>query len=165
MFLWGATDSRILGNMQNCLMKHKKRMNSVKRKEGTACWYDLNFKDEKQHHVTNEQSYEHMRWAQRRGYLVVGVALWIEGRERRGRDFVQPLSLWVRPCLVIKGNLRRFYLRCTDRAQHGATHTHTKTVAHTLICKLHCSLIICLVVIQYNSIFQVFDSGWAGGHW
>lgn len=66
------------------------------------------------------------------GYLVVGVALWIERGERRGWDFIQPLSLWVRPRLLIKGNLRRFYLRCTDKAQHGATHT-THAMTHSQV--------------------------------
>lgn len=128
------------------------------------------------------------------GYLVVGVALRIEGGERRGWDFVQPLSLRVRPRLVIKRNLRRFYLRCTDKAQHGATHTH----CGTLTGKVHCSLIMShggsLTVTQLDIVLvdarfykanrkqcsstrhtqckcpqllstnSIFQT-WAGGHW
>lgn len=61
-------------------------------------------------------------------YLIVGVALWIEGGERRDRCFIQPLALLVRPRLLIRGNLGRFYLRCTNNAQHSMTeHTHTPT--------------------------------------
>lgn len=61
-------------------------------------------------------------------YLIVGVALWIEGGERRYRCFIQPLALLVRPRLLIRGSLRRFYLRCTNNAQHSMTgHTHTPT--------------------------------------
>lgn len=77
---------------------------------------------------TNERRYERMRSPQKRDYLVVGVALRIEGGERRGWDFVQPLSLWVRPRLVIVGNLGGFYLQYTDRAQQGATLTRCDTL-------------------------------------
>lgn len=90
---------------------------------GTACSHDKN------HDVTNEESCDCMQQAWRGSYLVVGVALRIEGGERRDWNFVQPLSLWVTPRLVIKRNFRRIYLRRTDKAQHGATHKHTH--AHT----------------------------------
>lgn len=44
-------------------------------------------------------------------YLVVGVALRVKGGERRSRDLTEPSSLLLRPRLLIKGTLRRFYLR------------------------------------------------------
>lgn len=119
--LWILTDattiptaSTIWGNLQNCFTKHRKQ-------KGLHA------------HVTDTHVKTHdcMRRVQRRGYLVVGVTLRIEGGERRGWDIVQPLSLWVRPRLVIEGNLRRFYLWCTDRAQRGAALAHTHAHTHT----------------------------------
>lgn len=135
---------QILDNLQKLSKKNNQKRTNREQKKGTACSCNLNFRDDKRlktNIVTNEQSYDGMRRAQRRGYLVVAVAVWIEGGERRGWDFTQPLFLWVRPCLVIKGDLRWFYLRCTDRAQQGATHTHACT--HTCgsrICTVNCSL-------------------------
>lgn len=98
---------------------------SQKRKNGTACSFNPNFRDEKR---PETQINESMNACQ--DYLVVGVALRIEGGERWGWDFSQPLSLWVRPCLVIKGNLRWFYLQCTDRAQLQADHCTGGRPAH-----------------------------------
>lgn len=99
----------------------------IKQNSKRAWPHHLQVSDGKQQHVTREH------WLHATGgYLIVGVALWIERGERRDWRFIQPLALLVRPRLIIKGYFRRFYLWCTDNAQHSMTeHTHTRTQTRT----------------------------------
>lgn len=118
------------------------------------------------HQQGSDHKQQHHKWTltacDRQNYLEVGVALRIEGWERRDWYFIQPLALLVRPRLIIKGNLRRFYLRCTNNAQHKMMdNTHTRAHMHAEAGKVHSShgpcghVSVCTAVITQPSAVKL----------
>lgn len=94
-----------VGMLQNCF--HTKKQHAVVKQTLCFLFWTVSFKNacSRQGHV----------------YLIVGMAFWVEGWKWWSGNLLLPLSLCVRPSLVIKGNLGRFYLRCIKWAQYETT--------------------------------------------